>query len=245
MSGKVTSSDNFMASTKTVRMIQLLLLVLIVAAAVRVIVILRQRSEPAVARAKPVPSPPLNREAYMVPRKLHISNLKSAQQLTQQPLWVKEGYRYTVYPYAKRAADWKHPAGMLLPLEKLQIMDVVSTPASKSRQVVAVFDQDGKTYAVPIGLQEGSDFTFYADEMFFYEDPHELYNFWPAETWQAIERHEITRGMNEYQVAFSVGMGVPQAGGDSGQKAVNYPNGGKPLVVTYRNGEAIDIKPGS
>ncbi len=233
-----------MASKQTIRLFQVFFLVLIVAAAIRVIVIMRERKT-ATSETPKSAAPPLNREAYVVPKKLYISSMKSAQQLTQQAVWVKEGYRYTVYPYANHAVDFKHSAGMLLPIQKLQIKDVVSVAAPGSRQVVAVFDQDGKAYAVPIGIQEGSDFTFYADEMFFYEDPHQLFNFWTPETWQAIERHEVTKGMNEYQVAFAIGMGTPQAGGDASQKTVTYPNGGKPLVVTYQNGKAIDIKPGN
>lgn len=234
-----------MASKKTIRLFQIFFLVLIVAAAIRVLVIMRGRKSMGSEPAKTAPAPPLNREAYVVPKKLYISSMKSAEQLTKQPVWVKEGYRYSVYPYANHAVDWKHTAGMLLPIQKIQIKDVVSVAAPGSRQIVAVFDQDGKAYAVPIGLQQGSDTTFYADEMFFYEDPHELFNFWPAETWQAIERHEVQKGMNEYQVAFAIGMGTPQPGGDAAQKTVNYPNGGKPLVVTYRNGKAVDIKPGN
>jgi hypothetical protein len=236
-----------MASKKTARALQLLFLVLLVAAAVRLIVVMRQRAEPGrVLVAVTVTPRPLNREAYVVPKKLHISSLKSAAQLTQQPVWVKEGYRYTVYPYASRTADFKHPAGMLLPLQKIQIKDVATAaaPGDKNRTVLAIFDQDGKTYAVPIGLESGSDVTFYADEMFFYEDPRELYNFWTAETWDAIGRHEVTNGMNEYQAAFAVGMGIPEPG-DSSSKTVKYPNGGKPMIVTFQKGRAIDIKPGN
>jgi hypothetical protein len=40
-------------------------------------------------------------------------------------------------------------------------------------------------------------------------------------------------------------MGVPDAGAASEDKTVRYPNGGKPLVVTYRDGKAAEIKPGS
>lgn len=232
-----------MASKKSLRIVQIAFAILILVALVRLVVILQKRKPGQVEIAKPAAAPPLNREAYVVPKRLYISSLKSAQQLTQQPVWTKEGFRYTVYPFANNVADFKRPAGMLLPLEKLQIKDVVSVAGPRSRQIVAVFDQEGKTYVVPIGLQEGSDFTFYADEMFFYEDPRELYNFWPKETWDAIERHEAQKGMNEYQVAFAIGMGTPLAGGDSSQKTVVYPNGGKPLAVTYQNGRAIIVKP--
>ena len=236
-----------MASKKTVRALQLLFLVLIVVAIVRLIVVMRQRAKPGgIILMNTVTALPLPREAYVVPRRLHISSLKSAEQLTKLPVWVKEGYRYTVFPYASRTADFQHPAGMLLPIQKIQIKDVasVAAPGHSSRQVLAIFDQDGRTYAVPIGLESGSDVTFYADEMFFYEDPRELYNFWPAEMWQAIDRHEVTKGMNEYQAAFAVGMGVPEPG-DSSAKTVKYPNGGKPMIVTFQKERAVDIKPGN
>ena len=236
-----------MASPKKIRIVQIAILVLIVLAAIRLVVVMRQRREKPIVmgRAQPTNGPPLNREAYVVPKKLHILSLKSAQQLTKEPVWVQEGYRYTVYPFAHGVADFKHPAGMLLPIQKIQIKQVTTGSAPGSgKQVLAVFEQDGKDYAVPIGTESGGDVQIYADEMFFYEDPHELYNFWPKETWEAIERHEVQKGMNEYQVAFAVGMGTPEAGGDASQRTVHYPNGGKPLVVTYQNGKAVTVKQG-
>jgi len=63
--------------------------------------------------------------------------------------------------------------------------------------------------------------------------------------WQAIGQHEVKPGMDELQADFAVGMGVPDAGASSDNKTVRYPNGGKPLVVTYQGGKAMEIKPGS
>jgi hypothetical protein len=111
--------------------------------------------------------------------------------------------------------------------------------------VLAVFEKHGKSYALPVGTQIGNDYQIYSDEMFFYEDPRQLYHFWPEATWNAIRDHRLEPGMNEYQADFAVGMGVPQPGGSSESKTVKYPNGGRPLVVTYRDGKAVDIKPGS
>lgn len=235
-----------MADRKTVRIVQVVILVLIAIAGIRLVVVMRNRHEkPVVMGRQQSSTPPLNREAYVVPKKLYIGSLKSAQQLTQQPVWVKEGYRYTVYPFEHSTADFKHPAGMLLPIQKIQIKQIATGAAPGSpKQVLAVFDQDGKTYAVPIGSESEGDVHIYADEMFFYEDPHDLYNFWPADVWDAVNKHEAQKGMNEYQVAFAVGMGTPEPGGDAAQKTVNYPNGGKPLVVMYQNGKAVNIKQG-
>jgi len=51
--------------------------------------------------------------------------------------------------------------------------------------------------------------------------------------------------MNELQVDCAIGGGVPQGTGVSDVKTVDYPNGGKPLRVTFRNGKAADIRASS
>jgi hypothetical protein len=176
--------------------------------------------------------------------------VKSAKQLTLQPVWVKEGYRYTYFRYdpASKHVDFEHDAGMLLPIERLEIKEVVTAmlPGKGGRlQVMAVFQNEGKTYAVPIGFEADEQYTIYSDEMFFVEDPHDLYKHWPADVWQAVERHEVKPGMNEMQADFAIGMGVPDAGDISYEKTVRYPNGGKPVVVVYHDGKAAEIKAGS
>ena len=49
--------------------------------------------------------------------------------------------------------------------------------------------------------------------------------------------------MNEIQVDFAIGMGVPELSDNPSAKTVKYPNGGKPLLINYRNGKAAEIKP--
>jgi hypothetical protein len=189
-----------------------------------------------------------NPDYYVTPKKLYPYDLISARQLTQQPVWVKEGYRYTYYPYnaAAKRVDFKNDAGVLGPIEKLQIKDVAEVPGPNGqRQVVAVFDKDGKSYAVPIGFESDGQYKIYSDEIFYVEDPHELYKHWPADVWQAVEQHEVKPGMNELQADFAIGMGVPDAGASSDEKTVHYPNGGKPLVVIYRGNQAAEVKAGT
>src|SRR6267154_2762552 len=189
----------------------------------------------------------LNPDYYVVPKKLYPYDLKSAKQLTQQPAWVKEGYRFTYYPYdrASRHTDFSREAGLLLPIQKLEIKDVVADSAlAHMHQVMAVFEQEGKTYAVPIGSQTGDSYQIYSDEMFFIQDPRELYKHWPAEVWESIEQHQIKPGMNEFQAYFAIGMGVPDRSSDPAVKTVHYPNGGKPVTITFRNGRAAEITGG-
>jgi hypothetical protein len=183
----------------------------------------------------------------VTPKKLYPYDLKSAKQLTQQPVWVKEGYRYTYYPYdaARKRTDFAHEAGLLLPIERLEIKDVVPDSAAGKRQLMAVFQREGKTYAVPIGFEADGQYKIYSDEMLYVEDPHDLYKHWPADVWQAIAQHEVRPGMDELQADFAVGMGVPDAGSSSDGKTVRYPNGGRALVVIYRGGKAAEIKAGT
>jgi hypothetical protein len=233
-------------TSESKRKIQLVLMILIAVAALRAgyVVYTRhsERTEPAANQA-----PPLNPDYYVVPKKLYPYDLKSAKQLTQQPVWVKEGYRFTYYPYdrARGHADFSHEAGLLLPIQKLEIKDVVSDATPQHlQQVMAVFEQEGKTYAVPIGSQSGDSYQIYSDEMFFIQDPRELYKHWPADVWASIEQHQIKPGMNEFQAYFSIGMGVPERSSDPAVKTVRYPNGGKPVTITFRDGKAAEITGG-
>lgn len=229
--------------------IQIVLVFAILIAAGRAAYIFYQRRSARVEEDKK-PAPGLNADYYVVPKKLYPYDLKSARQLTQQPVWVKEGYRYTFYPYnsATHHADFSHDAGLLLPIERLDIRDVVTdlTPGTPDqRQLLAVFEKAGKTYAFPIGSVKAGNYQIYSDEMLFIQDPHELYKHWPADIWEAIAKHEVKPGMDEFQVAFAVGMGIPESSSDPSVKTVNYPNGGNPLRVTYRNGRAVEIKSGA
>jgi hypothetical protein len=241
-----------MISEQAKKRIQLALALALIVAGVRAAYILYQRHEDYVAAQKQKQARNAgysNPDYYVTPKKLYPYDLKSVQQLTQQPVWVKEGYRYTYYRYVPivRTVDFKHEEGTLGPIERLEIKDVIAVAAPGGRkQVVAIFEKDGKSYAVPIGFEtEGGQYKIYSDEMFYVEDPHDLYKHWPPDVWNAIAQHEVKPGMNELQADFAVGMGIPDAGASSDEKTVRYPNGGKPLVVTYRGGDATDIKPGA
>ena len=242
-----------MMSPEAKQKIQLALTLALVVATLRAGYILYQRHEDSVEAEKQKKAQNVgysNLDYYVTPKKLYPYDLKSAKQLTQQPVWVKEGYRYTYYGYdsARKRVDFEHEAGVLLPIEQLAIKDVVmAVPpgAAGRRQVMAVFEKEGKGYAVPIGLEVDGEYKIYSDEMFYIEDPHQLYKHWSADVWQEVAQHEVKPGMNEMQADFAVGMGMPDASSTSYEKTVRYPNGGKPLVIVYREGKAVEIKAGA
>lgn len=206
----------------------------------------RKEAEPP---AQPRPEQTLKADYYVTPKKLHAYDLRSARQLTEQPVWAKIGYANTYYPYdpARRRTNFAHEAGLLLPLQKLQVQDVFAEDASQSpgaKQILASFSLDSKTYAVPIGLEKGGDFNIYSDDIFFIQDPHDLYKHWPADVWKAVDNHEVHPGMSELQADFAIGLGIPGSGA-YGSRTLKYANGGKPLTITFENDKAVEITPGS
>jgi hypothetical protein len=230
--------------------LQLLLAVAIVLAGARAAYIVYQRRAALQEDSQPRQEAALKADYYVTPKKLRAYDLKSARQLTRQPVWVKFGYQLTYYPYdrERRKTDFAHEAGMLPPLQELAIQDVVtgvSPLAPDTKQVLAVFSLDGKGYAVPIGAEKGADFKSYIDEIFFIEDPRQLYHHWPAEVWQKIDAHEVQPGMSELQASFAIGLGIPEGSGDYGSRTLHYANGGRPLLITFQNDKAVEIKPAS
>jgi hypothetical protein len=235
-------------SSELKQRLQLVMIVAILVSGSRLAYILYERHESRIEQARKHP-PPLNPDYYVTPKKLYPYDLKSARQLTQQPAWVKVGYAYTYYPCdpARHHVDFSREAGKLLPIEKLQIKDLISAEAPESsgeQQVMAVFEKDGKTYAFSIGSIKDGAYKFYSNDMLFIEDPHDLYKHWPANIWDAIDKHQVNPGMSELQADFAIGLGIPDKSGEPGNRTVNYPNGGNPLSVTYHNDKAAEIKTG-
>jgi hypothetical protein len=230
--------------------LQLFLILAIVAAGGRTAYIVYNRYQYRKAAEKPKREQALKADYYVTPKKLHPYDQKSARQLTKQPVWVRVGYYHTYYPYdvAGHRALFSHDAGLLLPLEKLVIQDVVtdvSPEAPGVKQVLARFSLDGKDYAVPIGSEQGGDFKIYSDDIFFLEDPHDLYKHWPAEIWKSIDNHQVQPGMSELQTICAIGAGTLDSGSTSGVRTLHFASGGKPLTVVFRDDRATEIKPGS
>jgi hypothetical protein len=230
----------------TKRLIQIFLLLALVLAAARMYFIFRGRQGTQWKQQQAEKNGTLDPDYYVTPKKLYAQNLKQAKNLTKQPVWVREGYKYTFYPYTGGHVDFRHAAGLLGPIEKLAITDVVveKSPQERDKQVMAVFEKGGKKFAFPLGVLEGKEnYQIYADEILYLQDPHELYKHWKPELWQTIEAHEVKPGMNELQASFAVGAGSLESGSRTDQRVIRYANGGNPLLVTYKDGKAVEVKP--
>jgi hypothetical protein len=144
--------------------IHLVLLLAIVVVGIRLAVIFYERHQAAIELAKQQAAP-LNPDYYVTPKKLYAYDLKSAKQLTRQPVWVKVGYAYPFYAYdpASRGANLSQEPGKLLPLQKLEIRDVVVEVSPKDpgeRQVLAIFHQGGNPMRLRLAARGAATSSF-------------------------------------------------------------------------------------
>lgn len=195
----------------------------------------------------------LSDEEMVQPRKLYIDDLKSARDLIGKPVWVQAGYEMDYYAWAAHRVDFAHKAGVLPSVQRLDIREIVTQkfPANLptriprgSEQVFAVFAMpgDAKEYATAIGTIQGSDSTYYCDNVFYYDDPHQMYNFLPADVWQAIDGHQPKAGMTELEVALALGVMQQSDSSDYGNRTVEYDAGGKHWEVTFENDKATQMQ---
>lgn len=170
---------------------------------------------------------PLQADLYVYPSKTHISSYATAAKLVGMDLWTKEGWRWAVEPGER----------LLAPLEKV-------TPTR-------VYEQDGELRIAfekdeqPSWLAVGTGGRVFVDEMFFIEDPKELYSHWTDEEWARVENHEAWVGMSEFQAIFSLGYGRPVDVSPGGKTRIvefaGQPDRA-PVTITFRDGIASEVR---
>lgn len=212
-----------------------------------------------VARNQPVAvpqrdqGPTISQDDTVMPRKLYIDSLPSAQVLVGKPVWMKTGYEFDYFPYRGHRVDLAHSAGLLPSVQRLDIRQIVTQKVPSGfasriphgdRQIFAVFTMPGNTqeFATAIGYLQGSDATFFCDQIFYYDDPHQLYHFWPASIWQAIDQHRPVAGMNELQTATAVGVIQQCDSSNIGNRTVNYVAGPVTWRVTFQDDKATSVQ---
>jgi hypothetical protein len=187
-------------------------------------------------------------------KKKRPDSMKDAKELKGSTLWVSAGGQIDFYPYVGHAAQYGKSAGTLLGAEPIAVKDAVEQVAPKSatfripggeKQVLLVFTRpdDTKEYAAPVGYKEGGIYTFFTDEIFFYDDPHQLYKHWGPDIWKAVDTHQVILGMNERQVELALGQVSQSTSKDYGNRMVVFANGGKPMAVTFVKNKVTAFRP--
>lgn len=185
------------------------------------------------------------------------SSIGDLKELYGTTVWISAGGQMDYYPAAGKHADYAHPAGTLLGAEALAIKDSFEQVAPKQatfripggdKQVLLSFtlpksDDPGKMYAFPVGFQKGPDFTFFTDEILFYDDPHVLYKHWGPQIWQAVDAHQVILGMNEREVQLSLGQVSKSVSEEYGNRVVIFANLGHPMAVTFVKNKVTAFRP--
>jgi hypothetical protein len=231
-------------------------LILIAAVGIRIGMIYHQRNAP----VKPVPTAAdekISDDDLVFLKKKRPDTMAEIRTLIGTKVWVSAGGQMDYYPFAGHRVAYGKSAGTQLGAEPLIVKDAVEQVAPKSatfripggdRQVSLVFTlpqsaDATKEYAVPVGYRENGQYTFYTDEIFFYDDPHELYKHWGPEIWKAVDSHQVILGMNERQVQLSLGQVSKSVSQDFGNRMVVYANLGKPMAVTFVNNKVTAFRP--
>lgn len=233
----------------------IIMIMVVVLVAARTAYIFHERSKPGVLPQK-WPSIALTADDYVTPKRIVPYDLKSAvQELAGKTVWVRTGNAVPYYPYhpAGGSVDFAAQAGLLPPLEKLVVKDVVPARAPVApapgkvvvvrKKIMAVFEEPGRpgTFAVAIGTSTGNDFTFVVNEIFYYEDPHQLYKHWPPDVWNAIDHHQVQKGMNELQVSFALGAMMGASSDDYGNRRAQYRSDSGLVTVTFEKNRVTEI----
>jgi hypothetical protein len=187
-------------------------------------------------------------------KKKRPDSLKDMKELDGSTVWVSAGGQLDFYPYAGHAVQYGKSAGTLLGAEPLNVKQAVEQVAPKSatfripggdKQVLLVFTKpnDTKQYAMPVGYKQDGQYTFYTDEILFYDDPHELYKHWGPEIWKAVDAHQVILGMNERQVELSLGQVSKSTSTDYGNRMVVFANLGHPMAVTFVKNKVTAFRP--
>jgi hypothetical protein len=180
----------------------------------------------------------------------YFENLKKIESTT---VWMKNGYVMPYFPATGGHIQFAHSAGVIPSAQKLEIKKFVKSAVPLSldtgmshpaHQVFALFTMppDAQQYAVAVGDYEGSDESYFCDLMFFYDDPHTIYDHWPKDVWAAIDARKVIPGMSERQTHMAIGLNTSFSSHEKGNRTVHYDQAGKLWSVTYVNDKATVIK---
>ena len=191
---------------------------------------------------------------------LRPDSMKDIRELTGKDVWVSAGGQMDYYKDSGNHVNYAAPVGALPGAEDLLVkgfFEQAGPPKGKAqfrlgpatKYVMLAFTEpkeaDSTTlYAFPIGVDKEDGYTFYSDQVLFYDDPHVLYKHWGPEMWQVIDKHGAVVGMSENQAMMSMGQVITPHGDKIGDRSVTYDNNGHPVDMEFEKGKAVKVMPG-
>ena len=219
---------------------------------VYLLVVFLDRRSPGVAR-ETTPEQQLTPDDVAEVRAMFPTSFDDVLKLQSSSVWMKNGYTMPYFRYQSGRIAFSKSLGVIPATERLDIKKVIKAEAPStiddgishgSRQVFAVFVLPGNPdiYATAIGVIDGPQEAYFTDVLFYYDDPHTIYDNWPKTIWTAIDAHQVLPGMSELQTRMSIGQKTHPYGSSQGNRTVDYDQAGKHWTITYVNNRATSIK---
>ena len=197
----------------------------------------------------------LSKDDLAVVRAIFPQHFEDLQRLENTSVWMKNGYTIPYFPYAGGHVQFTRRVGMIPALQKLEIKKIIKTAVPEtvddgmshgSRQAMAVFTLPGgdTQYATAVGAIDTGQEQYFTDLLFFYDDPHTIYDYWPKDVWAAIDAHQVKPGMSELETRLAVGQKMQPDGDTPGNRTVTYDADGKKWIVTFEKDKATAVKNG-
>jgi hypothetical protein len=212
----------------------------------------RQRQNPGVIPQSGA-SQTLSQDDLVVMREFFPVHFEDTLRLEGTTVWMKNGYAMPYYPYVGGHVVFAKRVGLIAAAQRMEVKKMIKAPVPAdeddnishgSRQAFAVFALPGGAalFATPIGTMEGNDEAYFTDRLFYYDDPHTIYDHWPKDVWAAVDAHQVKPGMSEVETRMSIGRKLEVEGDKEGDRTVTYDQAGKHWTVTYVKNRATAIK---
>ncbi|MGA9669370.1 MAG: hypothetical protein WBQ94_09190 [Terracidiphilus sp.] len=214
-------------------------------------IVFKHRANPGVIGQNDA-SQTMSKDDLAVVRAFFPAHFEDLQRLEGTSVWMKNGYTMPYYPYAGGHVVFAKRVGLIPAAQRLEIKKIVKAAAPPkeddgiehgSHQAFAVFALPGRTdlFATPVGYMEGEQEAYYTDLLFYYDDPHTIYDNWPKDVWATIDAHQVKQGMSELETRMSIGQKLHGDGEKEGDRTVTYDQGGQQWTVTYVKNRATTI----
>lgn len=186
-------------------------------------------------------------------RMMLMTSFDDALKLQGTSVWMKNGYTMPYYPYEGGRIVFRKEIGVLPSAQRLDIKKVIKAVPPDDvddgishgiRQVFVIFTLPGNAnlYATVIGVQDSSQEGYFSDVLFYYDDPHTIYDNWPKNVWAAVDAHQVLPGMNELQTQMSIGHDQHPDSSSEGNRTITYDQAGKKWTVTFVDNKATTIQ---
>jgi hypothetical protein len=199
------------------------------------------------------PDQNLTPDDVAIVRMKFMTSFDDALKLGGTSVWMKNGYTMPYFPYQSGHIIFSKTKERIPAAQQLDVKKVIKAvpPADLddgishgTRQVFAIFSLPHSTdlYATVIGAFDGSQEQYFCDVLFYYDDPHKIYDNWPPNIWTAIDAHQVLAGMSELQTQMSIGHNQKVDSSNEGNRTITYDQAGKKWTVTFVNNHATAIK---